>query len=118
MFASVCGSTGFHPRGELRSSWNQQCLRAFSGVFGKPTAAFRIIEGSPSGGKGVRAKLNGNLDRAFGAELSVDLGKQEVVLKVAGQAIKKKLARRLKQITHTGIVTWNAVTDFRLPGGH
>ncbi len=77
-----------------------------------------IIEGSPSGGKGVRAKLDGDLDRAFGAELSVDLSKQEVVLKVAGQTIRKKLARPLKQITHTGIVTWNAVTDFRLPGGH
>lgn len=72
----------------------------------------RIIQGPTNGQSGATAQLGGNVERTYTLDVSVDLAKQEVVLKTAGKSLSAKLDRRLESITHIGFASWNSVSDF------
>jgi len=71
-----------------------------------------IFEGALPGKGSKKIKLEGDLNQSVEVEVSVNLEKQEVVLKAGGQTVKAQLKRKLDLVTHIGFASWNSVTDF------
>lgn len=72
----------------------------------------RIIQGITSAQKGESEKCEGDVDGVLDLSVTFDPEAQTIALKVGKQTVTAKLAKPLKQITHTGFANWNAVTDF------
>ena len=72
----------------------------------------RIIKGLTNKQGGKSARLEGDIKRTFEVEVDVDLKTRKVTMNVGGQTITDTLPADLKQITHAGFISWNAVTDF------
>ena len=62
-------------------------------------------------------KLSGGLGREFTVKVTADLEKQVVTMEADGQTLVLSLDRKLDSITHVGVGSWNAVTDFSEPAG-
>jgi len=71
-----------------------------------------INQGLTSGSKKTQQKLNVDVTKPIPATVTLDLERQEVELKTAGQTIQTKLNDRLDPVEFIGYATWNAVTDF------
>lgn len=72
----------------------------------------RIVQGPTPKQKGATVKYDGDADALLNIAVTFDPEAQTITMKVGKQTITAKIAKPLKQITHAGFATWNAVTDF------
>jgi len=71
-----------------------------------------IFQGPTPAQKGEKIAFEGDADAITELSVTFDPDAQTITLKAGKQTLTAKLARPLKQITHTGFATWKAVTDF------
>ncbi|MEZ5384182.1 MAG: PQQ-binding-like beta-propeller repeat protein [Prosthecobacter sp.] len=71
-----------------------------------------IFQGATPAQKGEKIAFEGDASAVIELSVTFDPDAQTITLTSGKQTLTAKLAKPLKQITHTGFATWKAVTDF------